>query len=360
MTRSIVGAALVAALALVAGPGRAAGTFLIQAGDDSAPYSFLPSQPRGNNDFLWALTGFDAPSNTRHDFRGFVRFDLPSRLIAPGEQVLEAYAWFRYTNEVPDVFGGSAAQPAQIHCHEVLGDWSESTLTWINQPPFAPAIDVQTDITSLFALVWCDVTPLVQAWVTGAKPNRGIVLTNPTPHGIGMYSFEKTGVNAYEKPNLVIRTGPVQIDDPDLDGVLTVADCCPGIANAEQEDVDGDEIGDACDNCAAIYNPGQLDADANAVGDRCDLAAADLDGDGLVDGADLALFEAALDTGPADPAFDPRCDLDGDGFVSMADLDLWLPLYWEFSTRPRCGLLGIEPLALAAWRASQRRRRGRG
>jgi hypothetical protein len=358
MSRTARTAALVAALWLGAAPALAAGTFLVQASDDSAPYSFLPSQPRGNNDFLWALTGFDEPTNTRHDFRSFVRFNLPSNLLGPGEQVLEAYAFFRYTNEVPDVFGGSAGQPAQIDCHEVLGSWSESTLTWINQPPFAPASDSQPGITSLFALIWCDVTPLVQGWVTGTRPNHGLVLTNPTGHGIGMYSFEKTGVSPHEKPSLAIRTGPIQLDDPDQDGVLRVADCCPDVPDPEQVDTDADEIGDACDNCASIFNPEQADGDANALGDRCDFTAADLSGDGRVDGDDVAIIQAALDTGPADPDFDARCDLDGDGFVSGADLDLWLPVYWKFATPARCGLLGIEPLALAAWPWLRRRRSG--
>jgi hypothetical protein len=341
---------------LGAGPALGAGTYLIQSGDDSAPYSFLSSQPRGNTDFLWALTA--SVAGISHNFRTFVRFNLPSGILQPGEQVLEAYAWFRYTNEVPAEFGGSVSTPAQIHCHEVLGSWSESTLTWDNQPPFAPATDVQTDISSLFALIWCDVTPLVQGWVTGTKPNRGIVLTNPTAHGIGMLSYENPEGHAHEKPSLVIRTGPIQIDDPDQDGVLRVADCCPDVPDPEQIDTDADEIGDACDNCVRVYNPEQADVDADAVGDRCSFTAADLSGDGRVDGADVEIMEAALGAGPADSAFDARCDLDGDGFVSEADLDLWLPLYWKSAPRTRCGLLGIEPFGLAAWLWLRRRRGG--
>jgi hypothetical protein len=59
-------------------------------------------------------------------------------------------------------------------------------------------------------------------------------------------------------------------------------------------------------------------------------AAADLYSDGLVNFRDFAVFAAAWDTSPGDPAYNPECDLDQplDGFIDAADLavfaDYWL------------------------------------
>jgi FG-GAP-like repeat/Bacterial Ig-like domain/Dockerin type I domain/Beta-propeller repeat len=80
--------------------------------------------------------------------------------------------------------------------------------------------------------------------------------------------------------------------DEDSDGIPTVVDNCPLIANPEQEDADGDDIGDVCDdctdtdddtygnpnyaentcppdNCPTIFNDDQIDSDFDGVGDAC-------------------------------------------------------------------------------------------
>ena len=63
----------------------------------------------------------------------------------------------------------------------------------------------------------------------------------------------------------------------------SVADNCPLVPNADQDDADGDGKGDSCendddndgfedaiDNCPAVANPGQQDRDYDKVGDACD------------------------------------------------------------------------------------------
>ncbi|HDL04378.1 MAG TPA: PKD domain-containing protein [candidate division Zixibacteria bacterium] len=83
------------------------------------------------------------------------------------------------------------------------------------------------------------------------------------------------------------------IGDTDCDGIPTVDDNCPLIANPGQEDYDDDDIGDICDdctdtdndgkgnpgfpeniceddNCPDIYNPAQTDTDGDGRGDACD------------------------------------------------------------------------------------------
>ena len=51
-----------------------------------------------------------------------------------------------------------------------------------------------TGITTVGTTLTCDVTELVQGWLSGAKPNHGVALTNPTDRLIGMMSWEDTGV----------------------------------------------------------------------------------------------------------------------------------------------------------------------
>jgi hypothetical protein len=46
----------------------------------------------------------------------------------------------------------------------------------------------------------------------------------------------------------------------------------------------------------------------------------DLNGDGVVDDLDQAIFEAAYGSTPADANWNPACDFDGDGLVSYDDL----------------------------------------
>ncbi len=48
----------------------------------------------------------------------------------------------------------------------------------------------------------------------------------------------------------------------------------------------------------------------------------DINGDGHVNAADLALVAASWGRKTGDADFDPACDLNGDGRVSVADLNL--------------------------------------
>ena len=98
--------------------------------------------------------------------------------------------------------------------------------------------------------------------------------------------------------------------DTDMDGIVDMADNCPGTANHDQLDSDRDGVGDACevpdggfdatppkvpkvdgivdqdqdgvadtqDNCAALANRDQSDLDGDNQGDLCD---GDADGDGV-------------------------------------------------------------------------------
>jgi hypothetical protein len=177
----------------------------------------------------------------------------------------------------------------------------------------------------------CDATALVRDWLSGAKPNHGIALTNPTDRVIGMYSFEDTSAASLgRKARLVIETSGEAPPDLDGDGVGDEVDGCPSVANPLQEDGEGDGVGDACDVCPAVYDPAQLDVDGDGRGDACGREAADLDDDGVVTKLDKKLFKAARKKGAP---YRADCDLDGSGVVDKLDLKLWKPIYAEFLVR---------------------------
>lgn len=97
-----------------------------------------------------------------------------------------------------------------------------------------------------------------------------------------------------------------------------------GVAAA---DADGDSVVDAADNCLAVANPDQRDSDADGAGDACD---ADDDDDGVADGADNCPLAANPD----------QADADGDGVgdacetqparVVVAVIDTGINPYHEF------------------------------
>jgi hypothetical protein len=84
------------------------------------------------------------------------------------------------------------------------------------------------------------------------------------------------------------------------------------------DDADGDGITAILDNCTTVANPDQRDSDGDGYGNACD---GDLDNDGQVNFADLAVFRTRFMTGNAD------ADFNGDGIVNFADLARFRQLF---------------------------------
>jgi hypothetical protein len=118
-------------------------------------------------------------------------------------------------------------------------------------------------------------------------------------------------------------------------------------------DADDDDVADAVDNCTFEPNTDQRDSDGDGFGNVCD---ADLDGNGVVNFHDLALFRLAFGTD------DANADFDGSGVVNFDDLARFRLLFLQ-SPGPSGAVPVPEPggsmaaaLALAALAACARAR----
>lgn len=186
-----------------------ADTVLIQSGIDTAPYSFLPNLVRGNNAAIYAFQSV-AEDGTHHDFETYVRFDVSSEDIPPGHGITSASLITTYAFDFTG-FGENSTEPGIVECREVLGPWSDTTLTWNNRPNASLPFDTITQIESFGALI-CDATAIVQGWLHGVVPNHGFALTSSTARVIGMHSFEAE-VSPSLQPTLLIQT---EVPEPGL------------------------------------------------------------------------------------------------------------------------------------------------
>lgn len=138
----------------------------------------------------------------------------------------------------------------------------------------------------------------------------------PNPNG----SWNVAADHAYALLVLLRSIGGACVDT-DGDGVCDSEDNCPANANSNQADQDGDGVGDVCDNCPTVANPGQEDSNHNGIGDACEIPRCDVDRDGDIDKADLALISRAR--GQVVAADDPR-DGDLDRLITPNDVKVCL------------------------------------
>lgn len=194
-----------AALLLLSASTARAETFLVQSGDDTSPYAFAPDLPRFDRNTAYAFTNFDE-LNRDHSFEYYIRFNLPPELLEPGVMVDYAYAWVYYGYDYT-VFEDTTGEVGQMLCHQVLAPWNQFLLDWNHRPPVGPAIDGWDGITEK-GLYWCDITELVQGWISGQVPNNGIAITSDARRVIGFYTWDTGGVSPNFKPSLLVETLP--------------------------------------------------------------------------------------------------------------------------------------------------------
>lgn len=136
--------------------------------------------------------------------------------------------------------------------------------------------------------------------------------------GVGPALFDSDGDGIVDDGN-----GSFLAGDASCTGGATAScdDNCVLTPNANQADGESDGRGDVCDNCQKTKNgPSapdaggfiQRDTNLDGYGNMCDP---DYNNDGIVDNADLAIFNAAL----LSPTYTPDVDADGDNAIGRSD-----------------------------------------
>lgn len=108
-------------------------------------------------------------------YRSLLEFNLGnvgSNAIPPGSVIRNAYLNLRvYRNEIP------AGHAITINVFRVLQTWSETGVTWNNQPISSSSPDGSATITSGFmGVVKIEISSLVKEWFQGEVVNRGIAI----------------------------------------------------------------------------------------------------------------------------------------------------------------------------------------
>jgi hypothetical protein len=123
------------------------------------------------------------------------------------------------------------------------------------------------------------------------------------------------------------------VDGPLGDIVLNIADLdspnvserAVAVTGIEFLDADGDGVEDFEDNCTLLANAIQCDSDQDGYGNRCD---ADFNNNGFVNYADLGLLRVGFFGDSTAPDYN-ELDLDCDGMINSADLALFKTLFGQ-------------------------------
>jgi hypothetical protein len=105
-----------------------------------------------------------------------------------------------------------------ITSYRINSGWTEMGVTWNNQPGFAEAYgSVDIIANNSWRYVSLDVTALVQAWVNGTYPNKGIMLRGPEVSGSDSSWREFYTRHTSDVPQLVITYTGAAADQTNLE-----------------------------------------------------------------------------------------------------------------------------------------------
>ena len=120
--------------------------------------------------------------------RTYLKFDLsilPAGAVITNADI-QLYQWFTY-----------GSSDFVVGAHRVTQSWTESIITWNNQPAYSD-IPESTIFVTADAVAWrsWNITSLVQDWLDGSIANYGVVLT-----GDGDTSLPSSRISCYSSDN---------------------------------------------------------------------------------------------------------------------------------------------------------------
>lgn len=135
--------------------------------EDSFIDQKYPSLNMGTMEYLFVE---DSYYNPGEEMISFIKFPVLQSL--PYYAVGIEFAEIVMFSQTCDPIGGPL-----VGTHRVMSDWSESTVTWNNQPSFSwSASTVGTTVNNDGELVYFEITTLVSDWFDNHYPDYGVAL----------------------------------------------------------------------------------------------------------------------------------------------------------------------------------------
>ncbi|WP_342025722.1 DNRLRE domain-containing protein [Cytobacillus pseudoceanisediminis] len=103
-------------------------------------------------------------------------------------------------------FSGNGDGSTGCVIHPINEDWSETSVTWNNQPSFDTTISTTTSIFTqqMNSYVPFDVKPMVEKWLDGTKANHGLLLKSYEVDVVLNFKYYSRETSSANKPKLVI------------------------------------------------------------------------------------------------------------------------------------------------------------
>ncbi len=231
-----------------------------------------PLDPTKQNANYGTLSSFTAGTLGVATLGSLVRFDLAT--VPAGATITSATLSLRKAVSLGN---------GTVSFYRVTAPWSENTVTWSS---FSNAFDASQTVASFDAgsipdgsPTQIDVLPVVQSWYSGALPNYGFYLSQPT----GRTQFGSSEASFGSRPTLQVCYAPGTCSDGVQNGTETGIDCgglcapcqdlCIGVVCQPSDACHiagacNPQTG-ACSNPIAPFGTACDDGDACTLGDSC-------------------------------------------------------------------------------------------
>jgi hypothetical protein len=188
---------------------------------DSYVYKYNPTHNAGTSVGLGVGDSYGtSPEGARIDYfeRSYLRFSASDLATIAEPTILSAKIRLYCTA----LYSLGDATDNEIFAYRVLGNWSESTINWNNQPVTSTAIPLDGfNIDVEFSSYFFDITDLTQLWKDNPTLNYGVMfgtdLEDPNflnEVNLQFASKENYYVASNQRPYLIIETQETPVPEP--------------------------------------------------------------------------------------------------------------------------------------------------